>query len=86
LESEIARAGRRIIGFHVCDWMTPTADFLNDRGLMGEGCIDIPGIRGLVEKAGFDGPIEVEIFSTRHWARDQDQFLADIITAYKTKV
>jgi sugar phosphate isomerase/epimerase len=86
LESEIARAGRRIIGFHVCDWMTPTADFLNDRGLMGEGCIDIPGIRRLVEKAGFDGPIEVEIFSTRHWARDQDQFLADILTAYKTKV
>ena len=81
-----ARAGRRVIGFHLCDWMTPTADFFNDRGLMGEGCIDIHGIRGLVEKAGFDGPIEVEIFSNRHWARDQDQDLADILTAYKTKV
>src|SRR5690606_24866614 len=45
LEREIQRAGKRIIGFHVCDWLTPTNDFLNDRGLMGEGCIDIRGIR-----------------------------------------
>ena len=42
------RAGNRIIGFHVCDWLTPTTDFLNDRGLMGEGCIDIKGIRAMI--------------------------------------
>lgn len=86
LEAEIARAGNRILGFHVCDWLTPTGDFLNDRGLMGEGCIDIPGIRALVEAAGFSSWIEVEIFSTRHWARSQDEFLSDIIEAYRTKV
>lgn len=86
LEAEIRRAGRRVVGFHVCDWLTPTTDFLNDRGLMGEGCIDIRGIRQMVEDTGFNGPIEVEIFSTRHWARDQDQFLADILTAYQNHV
>jgi sugar phosphate isomerase/epimerase len=86
LEVEIARAGKRIIGFHVCDWVTPTTDFLNDRGLMGEGCIDNRGIRQLVEKAGFEGWIEVEVFSTRHWEREQDEYLGAIIEAYKEHV
>ncbi|HAV12603.1 MAG TPA: sugar phosphate isomerase/epimerase [Opitutae bacterium] len=86
LEQEVKRAGKRIIGFHVCDWMTPTADMLNDRGLMGEGCIDNRAIRKLVEFTGFDGPIEVEVFSARHWERDQDDYLADIIRAYKEHV
>jgi sugar phosphate isomerase/epimerase len=86
LEQEIKRAGKRIIGFHVCDWMTPTADMLNDRGLMGEGCIDNRGIRELVESTGFDGPIEVEVFSTRHWETDQDEYLSKIIEAYRNHV
>jgi sugar phosphate isomerase/epimerase len=86
LEQEIRRAGKRIIGFHVCDWLTPTTDFLNDRGLMGEGCIDIKGIRAMVEQTGFNGWIEVEIFSTRHWAADQDEFLSNIISSYKNSV
>jgi len=83
LEQEVKRAGKRIIAFHVCDWMTPTADMLNDRGLMGEGCIDNRGIRELVESTGFNGAIEVEVFSTRHWAREQDEYLAKIIDAYE---
>jgi len=86
LKDEIARAGRRIFGFHVCDWMTPTQDLLADRGLMGEGCIDIPGIRASVEAAGFDGWIEVEVFSARHWSRDQDAYLGDIVEAYEKHV
>lgn len=86
LEKEIARAGKRIIGFHVCDWMTPTSDMLNDRGLMGEGCIDNRSIRQLVESAGFEGWIEVEVFSTRHWAKNQDSYLSEIIRAYKDHV
>lgn len=72
----------RLFAFHVCDWKTPTSDFLNDRGLMGEGCIDIPGIRALVEAAGFSGFNEVEVFSDRWWAQDQDHFLTEIKKAY----
>ena len=82
LEGEINRAGSRIIGFHVCDWLTPTNDFLNDRGIMGEGCINIRGIRQLVEATGFQGWIEVEIFSDRYWATDQDKYLTQIKNAY----
>ena len=86
LEQEIARAGSRICGFHVCDWLTPTSDLLLDRGLMGEGCIDIPQIRQWIEATGFDGFIEVEIFSERHWEFDQDSFLSKIKQAYLNHV
>ncbi|MBI5382870.1 MAG: sugar phosphate isomerase/epimerase [Opitutae bacterium] len=84
LEAEIAASGREgsLFAFHVCDWRTPTTDLLNDRGLMGEGCIPLRQIRGWVEAAGFRGFNEVEIFSNRLWASDQDQFLRDIQAAY----
>ncbi len=84
LEAQIKLTGEkdRLFAFHVCDWMTPTTDLLNDRGLMGEGCIDIPGIRSMVEAAGFNGFNEVEVFSDRWWAKDQNEFLEAIKTAY----
>src|SRR5690606_16728635 len=88
LEAEIARCGRlgKLFAFHVCDWRTPTIDLLNDRGLMGEGCIPIRQIRGWVETAGFTGFNEVEIFSTRLWATDQDEYLQRIVQAYRDHV
>jgi sugar phosphate isomerase/epimerase len=71
LAESIARAGaaRRILGFHVCDWLVPTRDFLTDRGMMGDGVIDIPSVRAMVEAAGYDQLVEVEIFSDRDWWR-----------------
>ncbi|HJQ56925.1 MAG TPA: sugar phosphate isomerase/epimerase family protein [Vineibacter sp.] len=78
LVPEIARAGRagRILGFHVCDWLVPTTDLLLDRGMMGDGVIDIPRIRGWVEAAGYAGCVEVEIFSAANWwKRDPDEVL-----------
>jgi len=88
LEAEIARCGAdgKLFAFHVCDWKSPTVDMLNDRGLMGEGCIDIPQISAWVEPTGFRGFVEVEIFSTRLWATDQDEFLAKIVQAYRDHV
>lgn len=71
-----------LFAFHVCDWNVPTIDFLNDRGLMGEGCINIPEIRSWVEEAGFDGYIEVEIFSNKFWGIDQTEYLEKIKRAY----
>jgi sugar phosphate isomerase/epimerase len=69
LKRDITQAGleKRIFGFHVCDWLAPTADVLNDRGMMGDGVIDIPSIRAEVEKAGYQGLVEVEIFSEQNW-------------------
>lgn len=87
LESEIKRcgAGGNLLAFHVCDWNVPTLDMLNDRGLMGEGCIPVSTIRGWVEDAGFTGYHEVEIFSHKFWKEDQSVFLKRIIRAYKEK-
>jgi sugar phosphate isomerase/epimerase len=84
LEHEIASCGREksLFAFHICDWKTPTSDLLNDRGVMGEGCIPIRKIRGWVESSGFTGFNEVEIFSASRWAGDQGQFLSDIQGAY----
>jgi len=69
LPEQIARAGaqNRIFAFHVCDWLVPTRDMLTDRGMMGDGVIDIPPIRAMVEEAGYDGAVEVEIFSSFDW-------------------
>ena len=78
LRRDIVRAGlaRRIFGFHVSDWLVPTEDVLNDRGMMGDGVIDVPAIRSDVETAGYTGPVEVEIFSTRNWwTRPMDETL-----------
>jgi sugar phosphate isomerase/epimerase len=85
LEKEIERCGKNkaLLAFHICDWKTPTTDFLNDRGLMGEGCIPTRKIMTWVENTGFKGFHEVEIFSTKYWKMDQSEFLKQIITSYK---
>jgi sugar phosphate isomerase/epimerase len=84
LETEIRRCGKnnKLFAFHVCDWNVPTTDFLNDRGLMGDGCIPIKQIRGWMEATGFSGYNEVEIFSDKFWATDQKAYLEKIKNAY----
>jgi sugar phosphate isomerase/epimerase len=88
LQQQIERAGReRLLAFHVCDWLTPTTDLLNDRGMMGDGVIDIPRIRGWVEAQGFAGYSEVEIFSTHNWwQRPHEEVLDTCIARHKTVV
>lgn len=79
---QIARAAGRILGFHVCDWLVPTRDLVTDRGMMGDGVADIADLRAAVDAAGYGGPIEVEIFSSRDWwTRDPD----DVLTVMKER-
>lgn len=87
LRAQIQRcaAHNHLFAFHVCDWNVPTIDFLNDRGLMGDGCINVPEIRSWVEEAGFSGYNEVEIFSNKYWSTDQKEYLEKIKEAYLTK-
>ncbi len=77
LEAQIHRAGRkRILAHHVCDWLVPTRDLLLDRGMMGDGVIELRKIRGWLERAGYRGFQEVEIFSSANWwQRDPDEVL-----------
>ncbi len=88
LQQQIERAGReRLLAFHVCDWLTPTTDLLNDRGMMGDGVIDIPRIRGWVEAQGFAGYSEVEIFSTGNWwQRGHEEVLDTCIARHRSAV
>ena len=88
LEAQIARAGsERIRGYHVSDWLVPTTDLLLDRGMMGDGVIDLPHIRSHVERAGFSGFTEVEIMSERDWwRRDPDEVLATCVERMATVV
>ena len=87
LMAGIARAGgARLLAFHICDWLVPTRDLLNDRGMMGDGVIEISRIRAALEAQGFSGYAEVEIFSDRWWARPSDEVLGVCIERYQTVV
>jgi sugar phosphate isomerase/epimerase len=86
LAQEIARAGRRILAYHVNDWLVPTTDLLTDRGMMGDGVIDLRGIRAQVEAAGYRGHCEVEILSRKWWQRDPDEVLRLCIERHQTAV
>jgi sugar phosphate isomerase/epimerase len=87
LASQIARAGvQRLLAYHVCDWLVPTRDLLNDRGMMGDGIVELRKIRTLLEAAGYTGAIEVEIFSDHWWSRPAEEVLDTCIARYHTVV
>ncbi len=87
LMAQIARAGQdRLLAFHVCDWLVPTRDILNDRGMMGDGVIDIKSARAAVEAQGFAGYSEIEIFSNDWWNKPMDEVLRTCIERHRTVV
>jgi sugar phosphate isomerase/epimerase len=84
---QIERAGKgRLLAFHVCDWLVPTKDLLNDRGMMGDGVIDIKRLRNAVEAQGFGGYSEIEMFSNDWWERPIDEVLQTCIARHRTVV
>ncbi len=85
LEADLADAAPHLLNFHVSDWLNPTRDVRLDRGMPGDGQIDNRRIRAWIEAGGFDGPVEVEIFSERDWwTRDPDEVVATIIERSQT--
>jgi sugar phosphate isomerase/epimerase len=87
LADQIARAGReRLLAYHVCDWLVPTRDLVNDRGMMGDGIIELKKIRGLLEAAGYAGHVEVEIFSRAWGMRPADELIDTCVERYRTVV
>src|SRR6202158_390743 len=84
---QITRAGEdRLLAFHVCDWLVPTRDILNDRGMMGDGVIDIKSVRAAVEAQGFAGYSEIEIFSSAWWEKPMDEVLPACIARHRSAV
>src|SRR5258707_884266 len=87
LKREIARAGEKILAYHVNDWLLRTNDLLLDRGMMGDGVIDLRAIRAMVEAAGYRGHCEVEILSANNWwKRDPDEVVRICIERHQTVV
>jgi sugar phosphate isomerase/epimerase len=86
LARQVARAGKRIISYHVCDWLVPTRDLVFDRGMPGDGIIDLRHIRGLVEAAGYAGHCDVEVLSQNWWQRDPAEVLRICIDRHQTVV
>jgi sugar phosphate isomerase/epimerase len=88
LHTQIERAGReRLLALHVCDWLTPTTDLLNDRGMMGDGVIDLRQLRASVEAQGYAGYCEAEIFSAANWwQRDGGEVLDTCIARHRSCV
>jgi sugar phosphate isomerase/epimerase len=87
LPRQIERAGRRIITYHVCDWLVPTRDLVFDRGMPGDGVIDLKRIRAMVEATGYAGHIDIEIFSTLDWwKREPDEVLRICKERHRTVV
>ncbi len=88
LASQIERAGKnRLLAWHVCDWLTPTRDLLNDRGMMGDGVIELRKIRAQMEASGYAGFAEVEIFSDLDWwQRPGEEVLDTCIARHKSCV
>ena len=85
--TQISRAGKdRLLAFHVCDWLVPTKDVLNDRGMMGDGVIDIKSLSRAVEAEGFAGYSEIEIFSDSWWTKPIDEVLRTCIQRHRAVV
>jgi len=85
--TQIERAGkRRIHAFHVSDWLVPTRDLFSDRGMMGDGVIDLPRLRAAVEGKGCALPCEVEVISEAWWSRPIHEVLATVVERHRTVV
>jgi len=85
LAAQIKRAGAsRLLAYHICDWLVQTRDLLNDRGMPGDGVIELKKLRGLVEGAGYQGAVEIEIFSDAWWSRPMEEVLDVCVSRYKS--
>jgi sugar phosphate isomerase/epimerase len=82
----IEQAAGRIYGFHVSDWLVPLPDVLMGRGMMGDGVIDNRKLRRFVDQAGYDGPIEVEIFNRALWDSDPNEVITQVIERFEKLV
>ncbi|GAC1516640.1 MAG: sugar phosphate isomerase/epimerase [Gemmatimonadaceae bacterium] len=86
LYDEIQLAAPHLVGFHVSDWLVPATNVLMNRGMMGDGIIEVRRIRGAVERAGYRGPIEVEIFNQALWDAPIDSVVPLTMARYLAHV
>jgi sugar phosphate isomerase/epimerase len=86
LYAGIENARGRIFGFHICDWLDPMPDFVNGRGMMGDGYANIRRIRQAIDASGYSGPIEVEIFNQKIWEMEPNETIKLIKERWRDNV
>jgi sugar phosphate isomerase/epimerase len=87
LEAQLQRAKGRVFGLHVSDWVSPlTGPLTGGRGMMGDGCIDLPALAALVADAGYDGPVEVEVISADLGSQDPALLLDTVVHRFQEAV
>ena len=71
----------------MCDWFTPLpAGVLTGRGMMGDGSIELRRLREASDAAGYDGPVEVEIFNQELWDAPGQQVFDLALARYQEHV
>ena len=83
LETQIERSAGRIAAYHVSDWLPDTRDLRFDRGMPGDGVIDLERFAEKVTAAGYRGHHEVEILSTRWWREDPDAVVTTVLDRFR---
>lgn len=87
LDRALTRAEGRILAFQISDWLRETLALDADRGMPGEGVIDLHGFRQRVRASGYDGFDEIEVFSDRTWwQRDPEDGVRAAIDGYRRAV
>lgn len=83
LAANIACAGDRIVGYHVNDWLANTQHTLLERGMMGDGIIDLHGFSAMIEAAGYVGPVEVEILNPAIWDLPRAELMTTTVERFE---
>jgi sugar phosphate isomerase/epimerase len=77
LEAQIARAGAaRLLALRLGDWLPETADPVAERGMPGDGVIDLRRLRAQVHAQGYRGLDTVVVTAAAWAARDPHVLLA----------
>lgn len=70
---DLRRHASRISTLQCCDWRQPRGP--RDRALPGEGSADVPAMMGALEAGGFDGWLDLEVFSDELWQLPPKEFM-----------
>lgn len=80
LYDDIAAHVDRFTGVHVADYRDPPRSS-SDRVLPGDGVADLPRVLTALDRAGWNGFYDVEIFSDELWQLDPDELARRAVAA-----
>jgi sugar phosphate isomerase/epimerase len=71
--ASLRHQARRVAALQCCDWRQPRGP--RDRAFPGEGSANVPAIMGALEAGGFDGWLDLEVFSDELWQLPPEEFM-----------